>query len=36
LNVIMVTHNIDYVRYATRTIYMKDGQVLEKVASYGA
>ncbi|MFH1598256.1 MAG: ABC transporter ATP-binding protein [Patescibacteria group bacterium] len=35
LNIIMVTHNIDYVRYATRTIYMKDGQILEKVSSAG-
>ncbi len=28
--VIMVTHNIDYVHYATRTIYMKDGEILNK------
>jgi len=35
LNIIMVTHNIDYVRYATRTIYMKDGQILEKVSTAG-
>ena len=26
---IMVTHNIEYVRYATHTIYMRDGRVLE-------
>ncbi len=26
---IMVTHNIDYVRYASRTIYIRDGQVIE-------
>ncbi|MDP3964927.1 MAG: ABC transporter ATP-binding protein [bacterium] len=28
--IIMVTHNIDYVHYATRTIYMKDGEVVNK------
>lgn len=27
--VLMVTHNIDYVRYASRTIYVRDGQVIE-------
>lgn len=27
--VIMVTHNIEYVRFATHTIYMRDGRVLE-------
>lgn len=26
--VIMITHNIEYVHYATRTIYMRDGRVL--------
>ncbi len=28
--IIMVTHNIDYVHYATRTVYMKDGEILNK------
>lgn len=27
--VMMVTHNIDYVRYASRTIYVRDGAVIE-------
>ncbi|MFA5052366.1 MAG: ABC transporter ATP-binding protein [Patescibacteria group bacterium] len=27
--VIMVTHNIDYVRYASRTIYVRDGAIIE-------
>lgn len=27
--VIMITHNIDYVRYASRTIYIKDGKIIE-------
>ncbi|MFA5134370.1 MAG: ABC transporter ATP-binding protein [Patescibacteria group bacterium] len=27
--IIMVTHNIDYVRYASRTIYIRDGKVIE-------
>ncbi|MDD5341988.1 MAG: ABC transporter ATP-binding protein [Patescibacteria group bacterium] len=27
---IMVTHNIDYVHYATRTVYMRDGEILNK------
>lgn len=27
--VLMVTHNIDYVRYASRTIYIRDGRVVQ-------
>ncbi|MFA6097986.1 MAG: ABC transporter ATP-binding protein [Patescibacteria group bacterium] len=27
--VLMVTHNIDYVRYASRTVYIRDGRVIE-------
>jgi len=27
--IIMVTHNIDYVRYASRTVYIRDGKVIE-------
>lgn len=27
--IILVTHNIDYVRYASRTIYIRDGQVVQ-------
>ena len=27
--VIMVTHNIDYVRYASRTIYVRDGTIVQ-------
>ena len=27
--VIMVTHNVSHVKYATRTIYLKDGQLLD-------
>ncbi len=27
--VMMVTHNIDYVRYASRTIYVRDGTIIE-------
>lgn len=27
--VLMVTHNIDYVRYASRTVYVRDGAVIE-------
>ena len=26
---LMVTHNIDYVRYASRTIYIRDGQIVQ-------
>ncbi|USN53613.1 MAG: ABC transporter ATP-binding protein [Candidatus Nomurabacteria bacterium] len=33
--VIMVTHNIEYVRYATHTIYVRDGRVLEGEQSFG-
>ncbi|MDD5040616.1 MAG: ATP-binding cassette domain-containing protein, partial [Patescibacteria group bacterium] len=27
--VIMVTHNIDYVRFASRTVYIRDGRVIQ-------
>lgn len=27
--ILMVTHNIDYVRYASRTIYIRDGRVVQ-------
>lgn len=27
--ILMVTHNIDYVRYASRTIYIRDGQIVQ-------
>lgn len=27
--ILMVTHNIDYVRYASRTIYIRDGKVVQ-------
>lgn len=27
--IIMVTHNIDYIRYASRTVYMHDGRIVE-------
>jgi putative ABC transport system ATP-binding protein len=33
---IMVTHNIDYVRYASRTIYVRDGRVVESSEHFGA
>lgn len=29
--VIMVTHNIEYVKYGSRTIYIRDGQVVEGI-----
>lgn len=29
--IIMVTHNIEYVKYGTRTIYIRDGQVVEGI-----
>lgn len=32
--VIMITHNIDYVRYASRTIYIKDGKIVEGSAQF--
>lgn len=32
--VIMVTHNVDYVRFGTRTIYIRDGKILEGTQSY--
>lgn len=31
---LMVTHNIDYVTYASRTIYIKDGRVVEGSATF--
>jgi putative ABC transport system ATP-binding protein len=31
---LMVTHNIDYVSYATRTIYIRDGQIVEGSGSF--
>jgi len=31
---IMITHNIDYVRYASRTVYIKDGKVVEGSAQF--
>ncbi len=34
--IIMVTHNMEYVRYATHTIYVRDGRVLEGQASLGS
>lgn len=27
--ILMVTHNVDYVRYASRTIYVRDGSIIE-------
>jgi putative ABC transport system ATP-binding protein len=33
--IIMVTHNMEYVRYATHTIYVRDGRVLEGQATLG-
>lgn len=33
VTVIMVTHNLEYVSYATNTIYMKDGRVLTGLGS---
>jgi len=34
--IIMVTHNIEYVRYATHTIYVRDGRVLEGEQTLGS
>lgn len=34
--VIMVTHNMEYVRYATQTIYVRDGRVLTGEQTIGA
>ncbi len=31
---IMITHNIDYVRYASRTVYIKDGKIVEGSAQF--
>ncbi|MBU0612837.1 ABC transporter ATP-binding protein [Patescibacteria group bacterium] len=31
---LMVTHNIDYVSYATRTIYIRDGKIVEGSGSF--
>lgn len=33
---IMVTHNIDYVRYASRTIYVRDGRIVESSEQFKA
>ena len=30
--IFMITHNIDYVRYASRTVYIRDGELVEGMA----
>jgi len=34
--IIMVTHNIDYVRYASRTIYVRDGRIVDSSEGFMA
>ncbi|OGY84326.1 MAG: hypothetical protein A3F54_03855 [Candidatus Kerfeldbacteria bacterium RIFCSPHIGHO2_12_FULL_48_17] len=34
--IIMVTHNIGHVKYASRTIYLKDGKILDGSSAYTA
>lgn len=34
VTIIMVTHNIGHVKYASRTIYLKDGKILDGTSAY--